>query len=169
MPQRGRIPANPKAQHKHRPRLLAGKNLTNAPPQNKPQSPSKDQSAPTVKKPGSQGGGQSKKDKKDNSKAPAQTGNNSGAGGGTNGGSSSSAQGLKTGDTPFNRLDEVRKELTSVNIPLGWCWTVSGNEGEVEKKCFPIFNPAKSRPKDVKATFSNTGKATYLLLGRCSI
>jgi hypothetical protein len=124
-----------------------GDRSTNAPPQNKSHSPSKDQSAPTVKKPGSQGGGQSKKDKKDkkdNSKAPAQTGNNSGAGGGTNGGSSSSAQGLKTGDTPFKRLDEVRKELTSVNIPLGWCWTLSGNQGEVERKMFSKLQPGEA-------------------------
>ncbi len=41
-------------------------------------------------------------------------------------------------NTAFKRLNDVRAELSKVNIPLGWCW--NGNEGELKKECFPIFN-----------------------------
>ena len=43
-------------------------------------------------------------------------------------------QTASTNDKAFKRLNDVRQELTKLNIPLGWCWF----DATGEKKCFPI-------------------------------
>lgn len=53
-------------------------------------------------------------------------------------GGTASGQTASSGDTAFKRLNDVRQELTKLDIPLGWCW--HGDESGLQKKCFPIFN-----------------------------
>jgi hypothetical protein len=48
----------------------------------------------------------------------------------------------------FQRLNDVRTELSKINVPLGWCWESVNDKGEKEKNCFP--NLAATGMKDVK-------------------
>jgi hypothetical protein len=38
-----------------------------------------------------------------------------------------------TGDSMLKGLSDVKKDLTQINVPLGWCWKSGGDQ----KKCFP--------------------------------
>jgi hypothetical protein len=51
-------------------------------------------------------------------------------------GVAATAQTANSNDTTFKRLNDVRQELTKLNIPLGWCWQ---DEGQY-KQCFPFPN-----------------------------
>ena len=44
------------------------------------------------------------------------------------------------GDKPFDSLKDIRKELATANVPLGWCW----KSADSEKKCFPSIQAAAS-------------------------
>jgi hypothetical protein len=61
-------------------------------------------------------------------------------------GGTATTQPANSGDTAFKRLNDVRQELTKLNIPLGWCWQ---DEGQY-KRCFPLANGG--------VTFTVTGK-----------
>ncbi len=54
----------------------------------------------------------------------------------TSAGGTATAQTANSNDTTFKRLNDVRQELTKLNIPLGWCWQ---DEGQY-KQCFPFPN-----------------------------
>ncbi|MGH9495065.1 MAG: hypothetical protein ACRD3B_08720 [Candidatus Sulfotelmatobacter sp.] len=49
----------------------------------------------------------------------------------------------------FDRLNDVRTKLATINVPLGWCWQSAGEGGKPEKICFP--NLAANGVKDLKA------------------
>jgi hypothetical protein len=51
-------------------------------------------------------------------------------------GGSASAQTTPSNDDAFKRLNDVKRELATSDIPLGWCW--SDDKGQ--KKCFPILS-----------------------------
>jgi hypothetical protein len=55
-------------------------------------------------------------------------------------GSSASNANAQNAD-PFQSLKEVQKNLTKINLPLGWCWNVK--KGDTEKSCWPNLNPSK--------------------------
>jgi hypothetical protein len=62
--------------------------------------------------------------------APSASGSTAATGG------TAPTQPANSGDTAFKRLNDVRQELTKLNIPLGWCWQ---DEGQY-KRCFPLAN-----------------------------
>jgi len=51
----------------------------------------------------------------------------------TTAGGAAGGQTASSDDAAFKRLNDVRRELTKVDIPLGWCW----NSDKGQKKCFP--------------------------------
>jgi hypothetical protein len=51
-------------------------------------------------------------------------------------GASTASQATNSDDTAFKRLNDVRQELTKLNVPLGWCWQDDGQG----KQCFPFDN-----------------------------
>ncbi len=61
-------------------------------------------------------------------------------------GGTATTQPTTSGDTAFKRLNDVRQELTKLNIPLGWCWQDDGQY----KQCFPF--------PDGGVTFTVVGK-----------
>ena len=68
--------------------------------------------------------------KEERTPAPSASGSNTATGG------TATTQPVNSGDTAFKRLNDVRQELTKLNIPLGWCWQ---DEGQY-KQCFPLAN-----------------------------
>jgi len=44
------------------------------------------------------------------------------------------------GDKPFDSLKDIRKELATANVPLGWCW----KSADSQKKCFPSIQATAS-------------------------
>jgi hypothetical protein len=65
-------------------------------------------------------------------------------------GGSASAQTTPSDDDAFKRLNDVKRELATSDIPLGWCWT----DDKGQKKCFPILSstapPAQGAPVAAK-------------------
>ncbi len=65
-------------------------------------------------------------------------------------GGSGSAQTTPSDDDAFKRLNDVKRELATADIPLGWCW----NDDKGQKKCFPMFAstapPAQGAPVATK-------------------
>lgn len=61
------------------------------------------------------------------------------------GGTTSDQTAPHSGDSTLKGLSDVKKDLTEINVPLGWCWKSAGEQ----TKCFPnLGSPAPTADAD---------------------